>query len=82
MTNESENMNRLRWCCRRGMLELDILLSPFLDKGYSQLSEQQRADFKRFLDCTDPELFAWLMGHESPPTEEFVELVRRIKASH
>jgi len=55
---------RLRWACRRGMLELDVLFMPFVDEGYDQLTESQKQDFERLLECDDPELFAWFMGHE------------------
>ncbi|MDP5205616.1 succinate dehydrogenase assembly factor 2 [Alishewanella sp. SMS9] len=55
---------KLRWACRRGMLELDILLAPFVDEGYDALNDQQKADFERLLACDDPDLFAWFMGHQ------------------
>lgn len=54
---------KLRWACRRGMLELDVLLAPFVEEGYDALNEQQRVDFERLLACDDPDLFAWFMGH-------------------
>ena len=54
---------KLRWACRRGMLELDILLSPFVEQGYDALSLEQKHDFERLLACDDPDLFAWFMGH-------------------
>ncbi|MFZ1712954.1 MAG: succinate dehydrogenase assembly factor 2, partial [Nitrosomonas sp.] len=34
-------VNRIRWRCRRGMLELDIVLQRFLDNQYARLSESQ-----------------------------------------
>ncbi|MAD74199.1 MAG: succinate dehydrogenase assembly factor 2 family protein [Rheinheimera sp.] len=54
---------RLRWACRRGMLELDVLLAPFVEDGYDALSLQQKRDFERLLAADDPDLFAWFMGH-------------------
>ena len=54
---------KLRWACRRGMLELDVLLAPFVEEGYDALNEQQKRDFERLLACDDPDLFAWFMGH-------------------
>ena len=44
-TTEQERYRRLRWQCRRGMLELDLLLSRFLDAAYADLTKQQRRDF-------------------------------------
>jgi antitoxin CptB len=70
---------RLEWHCRRGMLELDLLLQSFLKKGLDQLSAQQLKDFDLLLNCTDPELFAWLMGHETPEARELKEIVAFIR---
>lgn len=78
MANEM-NTAHIRWGCRRGMLELDILLQPFFDQKFSLLSAEQQADFVRLLDCNDPELYAWLMGHEQPEEPAFKELVQLIK---
>ncbi|USD38366.1 MULTISPECIES: succinate dehydrogenase assembly factor 2 [Ferrimonas] len=64
MTENREYVARLKWACRRGMLELDVLLEPFVEQHFSDLAPQQQADFERLLTCDDPELFAWFMGHE------------------
>ena len=58
------NKARLKWACRRGMLELDVLFMPFVDEAYDELSLQDQITFERLLTCQDPELFAWFMGHE------------------
>ncbi|TWX72569.1 succinate dehydrogenase assembly factor 2 [Colwellia sp. C1TZA3] len=60
-----DNKPRLRWACRRGMLELDILFMPFVEEAYDELSIEDKASFERLLTCQDPELFAWFMGHET-----------------
>ncbi len=63
-------MARLKWSCRRGMLELDLIFDQFLQKGLPLLDTHQLNQFRELLTCTDPELFAWLMGHdESYPLE-------------
>lgn len=38
---ELNNKARLRWACRRGMLELDVLLMPFVEEGYDALSAEE-----------------------------------------
>lgn len=53
------NLNRLRWRCRRGMLELDMVLACFLDERVAQLTEPQLREFERLLDLEDQEL--WLL---------------------
>ena len=66
---------KLRWACRRGMLELDILLAPFVEQGYDALSLEQKQDFERLLACDDPDLFAWFMGHGKSADPELQEMV-------
>ena len=77
------NKARLKWACRRGMLELDVIFMPFVDKAYDELEEEQKRTFERLLTCQDPELFAWFMGHEEcddPQLKEMVQLIlKRIK---
>lgn len=75
--------NRLRWACRRGMLELDVLFAPFVEEAYDELSEEQKAVFRRLITCDDPDLFAWFMGHQKcddPELSAMVQLMlRRVK---
>lgn len=66
---------RLLWACRRGMLELDVLLMPFVKEAYSDLSEKHKLFFQRLLTFEDPELFAWFMGHEECPDPAIAEIV-------
>lgn len=69
---------KLRWACRRGMLELDVLLAPFVEEGYDALNERQKADFERLLACDDPDLFAWFMGHQRAEDRAIQQLVELI----
>lgn len=73
-----DNKPRLRWACRRGMLELDILLSSFVDEAYDDLSLENKEAFERLLVCQDPELFAWFMGHEKCEDAELNTMVQLI----
>ena len=76
---------KLKWACRRGMLELDILFSPFVDDAYDALSTQDKAIFQRLLTCEDPDLFSWFMGHAVCEDEELNYMVQlmlnRVKVS-
>jgi len=72
------NKARLRWACRRGMLELDVLLMPFVEQAYDELDDAGKARFQRLLDCDDPQLFAWFMGHEKCPDQELAGMVNAI----
>lgn len=71
---------RLEWACRRGMLELDVLLMPFVRDAFDNLPEQQQLIFERLLTCDDPDLFAWFMGHQSCSDPELAEMVEHILA--
>lgn len=71
-------IEKVRWQCRRGMLELDILLLPFVDKCYSALSAEQQETFVQLLKQTDQELYLWLLGRAVPPTAAFVSIVKLI----
>lgn len=69
---------RLRWACRRGMLELDVLLAPFVEEGYDALSLEQKHIFERLLAADDPDLFSWFMGHARSNDAEVQALVELI----
>lgn len=69
---------KLRWACRRGMLELDVLLAPFVEEGYDALSDQQKIDFERLLASDDPDLFAWFMGHDRSKDQAIQALIELI----
>ncbi|EGN75672.1 hypothetical protein A28LD_0717 [Idiomarina sp. A28L] len=78
-----KDKRRMRWACRRGMLELDVLFAPFVDEAYDELDAQQQSVFRRLLTCDDPDLFSWFMGHAKCPDPELAEMValmlRRVK---
>ncbi|MBN8445838.1 MAG: succinate dehydrogenase assembly factor 2 [Gammaproteobacteria bacterium] len=69
---------RLRWACRRGMLELDVLLAPFVEEGYDALTLEQKHIFERLLAADDPDLFSWFMGHARSKDAELQALVELI----
>jgi len=52
-----KELDRVRWRCRRGMLELDIILQRFVDKHYTQLNEAELQQFDTFLNLPDNDLW-------------------------
>ena len=70
---------RLRWQCRRGMRELDLILSDLVDRHYHKLSDRQQRDLERLLGHQDPLLLAWLMGRQLPTDSALAALVTRIR---
>ena len=73
-----DNKARLRWACRRGMLELDVLLLPFVNEAYDHITEAQKLTFERLLEGDDPDLFAWFMGHQECKDAELNDMVQLI----
>ena len=56
----------IRWHCRRGMLELDILLGNFFDQKYLSLKSDEQQAFVDLLACNDDELYTWLVKRKQP----------------
>ncbi|OGT53248.1 MAG: hypothetical protein A3E84_01335 [Gammaproteobacteria bacterium RIFCSPHIGHO2_12_FULL_42_13] len=71
---------QLRWACRRGMLELDIILLRFLEYSYLHLSPAEQALFSQLLECNDQDLFRWLLSKETQPEEHLQSIVEKIRA--
>ena len=72
---------RVRWHCRRGLLELDLFLQKFLARDYAMLTEHEHAVFVRLLETPDPELLDYCLGHAQPNDPELAALVRKIADS-
>ena len=71
--------DRLRWHCRRGLLELDLILSRFLEHRLDDLSPDQRAALTRLLDLPDNDLLDVIMGRvetNDPDCAEIVSFLR------
>lgn len=77
--NLALSIKKIRWACRRGMLELDLLLLPFFETNYLNLTVQQQADFVSLLEYPDPEIYAWLMGYAQPVDLKLQTLIQLIK---
>ena len=71
----------LRWQCRRGMLELDILLNTFLDTQYRKLNESQRETFVMLLSYPDQTLFELLMDKMTSANPAITDMVKRVRES-
>lgn len=64
MKNVQEKLKRLRWQCRRGMLELDLILLAFLEKAYLDLSTADQKLFERLLTYSDQDLYCYLIRRQ------------------
>ncbi|WP_444997660.1 FAD assembly factor SdhE [Aliikangiella sp. IMCC44359] len=70
---------RLAWQCRRGMLELDVILIPFLEQYFDDLSHDEQRQFRELLKEADPDLYTWLMGYGESDNLELRHIVQHIK---
>lgn len=78
MTSEPETMRRLRWRCRRGLLELDLVFQRFLDQRYATLEPDDKTRFHRLLELQDNTLLAYLNGDEVPTDPDIKKIMRKI----
>ena len=72
-------LDRIRWQCRRGMLELDLTLAKFLDHDYAALTASEKAAFRSLLDRSDEELWALISGRKEPEAAELAPVVRLLR---
>ncbi|MBL8541994.1 MAG: succinate dehydrogenase assembly factor 2 [Betaproteobacteria bacterium] len=74
-------LDRVRWHCRRGMLELDLLLHRFVDRHLPNLSPDDMTRFKEILDLQDGELWQVLSGRAEIEDRRLQPLVQMIRGS-
>jgi antitoxin CptB len=70
----------MRWRCRRGMKELDLLLTGWLETQFERASQAQRGQFEALLELPDPQLARYLLGGERPERAELAALVDAVVA--
>ena len=68
--------DRIRWQCRRGLLELDLVLAKFLDRHLEILSPAELATFKQLLDYPDNDLWDFLNGKMPPPDAGSARIIK------
>lgn len=71
--------NRLFWASRRGMLELDLILLPFLDQIYPELDSRDQLCYQKLLECEDQDMFAWFLRRENPEDPDLLKIVQIIR---
>lgn len=81
MESNNDSTARLRWRCRRGTREMDLLLLRFLEQDYPRLSARDRALFGALLEEADPDLYAWITGQAQPANPDYQPLIEKINVS-
>ena len=80
--NQREEWNRAKWASRRGLLELDLLLAPFVNEAFNTLDDGLRSDYRELLFQDDQDLMEWIMGRTEVPEPRFVRVVSEIRRFH
>lgn len=70
---------RLLWRCRRGLLELDLVLKAFVEYHYPSLGAEELRHFDRLLDLTDTELWGLIASDAVPPDADEARLLRMLR---
>ncbi|KEA65582.1 YgfY [Marinobacterium lacunae] len=73
-----EDIRRLAWQSRRGMLELDVLFVPFVEEAFRSLDADDQDRFVKLLACEDQDLFVWFMQRETPEDPDLARIVKII----
>lgn len=73
--------DRIRWDCRRGMLELDIILARFVEQSFERLTPQEVDVFKGLLTYSDPDLLALIQSSNSGAGDEMSSVLQLLRRS-
>lgn len=78
MQNDPERLRRLRWRCRRGLLELDLWLGRFADSQLNSLSSDECTLLEALMEEADADILAWLEGRQDIPVQHrnIIESIR------
>jgi antitoxin CptB len=74
-------LNRLRWRCRRGILENDLILTRFLDSRGDRITDAELAALESILQLNDNDLWEMLSGRQEPADRSVLQLVERLRAA-
>ncbi len=80
--DQREEWNRAKWASRRGLLELDLLLAPFVTEAFLELTVVLRQDYRELLFQDDQDLMEWIMGRSAITEDRFVPVIEEIRRFH
>ena len=78
---DAQRLSRIRWRCRRGMLENDLVLTRFLDGRGTAIDEDEILMLDRLLDLPDTDLWDLLSGRTQPSEESVMPLLQQLRAA-
>lgn len=72
-------MSRLRWLCRRGMKELDVVLVRYLENIYESATTSEQEQFRELLQMPDPDLYNLLLGRETTDDPDLARFLSQLR---
>jgi len=76
---DDRRMERLRWRCRRGLLELDLILLDFLEHRFHTLTPAEQEAFTQLLSTPDNTLLAYIQGAQNPTEKELMQIITKLR---
>lgn len=76
-----KEFERARWRCRRGLLELDIVLQRFMDQHYTQLNEEGLQQFERLLALPDNDLWELITARQVTTDDNLQQILELLQKS-
>ena len=73
------SQGRIYWRSRRGLLELELLLIPFVRERFEELPQDDQDRYVRLLEHEDLDIYDWLQGRSKPEDESLHAIVDRIR---
>ena len=73
------HVSRLRWLCRRGMKELDLLLINYLEHVYPSADPSDRQAFEQLLEMADPDLYTLITGKTRSDDAQVMRVVEALR---
>jgi antitoxin CptB len=70
---------QLKWRCRRGMRELDVLLERYLQERYPSAPAAEQQAFVALLEAPDPQLFAYVVQREVPADPDWAHVIAKLR---
>jgi len=77
---DSAARRRLQWKCRRGLLELDLVLERFLQGSAARLSDEQLGRLSELLEWPDNDIWEMVAGRNDRFDERYRDLVEQLRA--
>ncbi len=83
---DERGLSKLKWRCRRGLLENDLFIERFFGRYESELTVRQAKAMETLMDLSDNDLLDLLLGRKQPEGDiahgDVVSLLSQMRATH